>query len=75
MNGPDRPPPRLITSGVIAAQLRVPIHRAVYVLATRRHVRPAAYAGILRLYTKADVRAARRELAGIRRRRYRLGRR
>jgi hypothetical protein len=55
-----RPPshetePRLLTAGVIAAELGVPLHRVLYLLATRPAIRPAARAGILRLYTRAAV--------------------
>ena len=46
------PVPRLITAGVIAAELRVPLHRVQNVLATRPHIRPSARAGTLRLYDR-----------------------
>jgi hypothetical protein len=53
---------RLITPGVIAAQLRVPLHRVLHVLATRRHIKPRARAGTLRLYDKKAVAQVRHEL-------------
>lgn len=63
MNVPD--PPRLLTSGRLAAELGVPVHRVVYVLATRKHIRPVARAGTLRLYSRATLALLRHELAGI----------
>jgi hypothetical protein len=36
--------PRLITVGVIAAELHVPLHRVLHVLGTRPHIQPAARA-------------------------------
>jgi hypothetical protein len=57
--------PRLITPGVIAAELRVPLHRVLHVLATRRHIRPSARAGTLRLYDRQAVAMVRHELNAI----------
>jgi hypothetical protein len=57
--------PRLITPGVIAAQLGIPLHRILYVLATRAHIRPAARAGKLRLYDKRAVAMVRHDLNAI----------
>jgi hypothetical protein len=54
--------PQLITPGVIAARLGEPLHRVVYVLATRPHIRPAARAGRLRLYQNQDIARVRYEL-------------
>jgi hypothetical protein len=59
------PHPRLITAGVIAAELRVPLHGVLHVLATRQHIRPAARAGTLRLYEARAVAMVRHELNGI----------
>jgi len=53
--------PRLRTSGVIAQELGVPLHRLEYVLRTRA-IQPAARAGTLRLYDRKAVAAARYEL-------------
>ncbi|MCH8343919.1 MAG: hypothetical protein IH983_08020 [Planctomycetes bacterium] len=61
--------PRLITPGVIAADLDVALHRVLHVLRTRRHIRPAARAGTLRLYDRAAVAAVHDELATIEARR------
>lgn len=41
---------RLRTPGVIAAELKLPLHRVLYVLRTRQHIKPVARAGRLRLY-------------------------
>jgi hypothetical protein len=57
--------PRLITPGVIAAELRVPLHRVTRVLATRPHIQPAARAGTLRLYDRRAVAMVRHELNAI----------
>jgi hypothetical protein len=58
-------PPKLITPGVIAAELHEPLHRVLNVLATRPHIRPAARAGTLRLFDKAAVAMVRHELNAI----------
>jgi hypothetical protein len=57
--------PRLITPGVIAAELEEPLHRVSRVLATRPHIRPAARAGTLRLYDRLAVAMVRQELNAI----------
>lgn len=54
--------PRLITPGVIAAQLSEPLHRVIHVLRTRQHIRPAARAGQLRLYHQSAVAMVQDEL-------------
>lgn len=41
---------RLMTPGVLAERLGVPLSRVLYLLRTRPHIRPVARAGILRLY-------------------------
>ena len=58
-------PPRLLTPGVLADRLGVPLHRVTYILNTRPHIRPAAKAGILRLYDAQAVEAVRAELDRI----------
>ncbi len=65
--------PRLVTPGVIAAELRVPIHRVLHVLATRQHIRPSARAGTLRLYDRRAIALVRHELNAIDARRSRKG--
>lgn len=57
--------PRLRTPGVVAADLGEPLHRIVYVLRSRPHIRPAARAGRLRLYDREAVTLIRRELNAI----------
>ena len=59
------PAPKLITAGVIAAELRVPLHRVLHVLATRPHIQPTARAGTLRLYDRRAVAMVRHELNAI----------
>jgi hypothetical protein len=65
--------PTLITPGVMAEELGEPLHRILYVLATRSHIQPLARAGILRLYDRKAVAMVRHELSdiGSRRRRER----
>jgi hypothetical protein len=57
--------PQLITPGVIATGLRVPLHRVLHVLATRPFIRPSARAGTIRLYDKRAVAMVRHELNAI----------
>lgn len=47
--------PTLLTPGVIAKRFGIPVHRVLYVLGTRPHIRPKARAGTLRLYDEAAV--------------------
>jgi hypothetical protein len=65
--------PSLLTPGRIADALGVPLPRVLYILATRRHILPAARAGTLRLYDSAAVAAVRHELNAIDARRSRQG--
>lgn len=58
-------PPALTTPGVIAREIGVPLHRVLHVLATRKHIRPAARAGTLRLYDRQAVAQVRHELNAI----------
>ena len=60
--------PRLMTAGVMATKLRVPLHRVAYVLTTRGHIAPVARAGTLRLYNMQTLALVREELASIRNR-------
>jgi hypothetical protein len=57
--------PQLITPGVIAAELGVPLHRVLHVLASRGHICPSARAGTLRLYDREAVAMVRHELNAI----------
>ncbi len=57
--------PSLLTPGRIADELGVPLPRVIYVLATRRHILPAARAGTLRLYDRQALAMIRDELNAI----------
>ncbi len=61
----DRPVARLRTPGVLAADLDVPLHRVLYILGTRDHIKPSARAGCLRLYDRETVALIRHELNAI----------
>ena len=61
----DRRVAKLRTPGVIAADLGVPLHRVLYILQTRNHIKPSARAGQLRLYDREAVALIRHELNGI----------
>ena len=55
-------PVRFRTTGFIAEELRIPLHRLLYILRTRKHIRPAALAGRVRLYDRAALAMIRHEL-------------
>jgi hypothetical protein len=57
--------PRLLTPGVIASELGVPLHRVLHVLASRQHIQPTARAGTLRLYDRRAMAMVRHELNAI----------
>ena len=57
--------PQLKTPGVIAAEAGEPLHRVLYILSTRSHIKPSARAGRLRLYDRKTIALIRRELAAI----------
>lgn len=59
------PIPKLRTPGVLAAALGEPLHRVLYVLRTRAHIRPSARAGRLRLYDSDALAMIRHELNAI----------
>ncbi|MEK6677031.1 MAG: hypothetical protein AABZ47_15435 [Planctomycetota bacterium] len=65
--------PKLLTPGVVAAELGEPLHRVMHVLATRQHIQPAARAGTLRLYRRDAIAMVRHELNAIDARRRRGG--
>ena len=60
---------KLRTPGVLAADLDVPLHRVLYILQTRGHIKPSARAGQLRLYDREAVALIRHELNAIEARR------
>jgi hypothetical protein len=57
--------PQLLTPGRIAIDLGVPIHRVLNVLRTRKHIRPVARAGTIRLFRQEAVAQVRHELNAI----------
>ncbi len=57
--------PLLLSPGVIARELKEPLHRVQNVLDTRPHIRPLARAGIIRLYDRQAVAQIRHELNAI----------
>jgi len=57
--------PTLKTPGIIARDLGVPLHRVMYILQTREHIRPAARAGRLRLFDRETIALIRHELNKI----------
>lgn len=63
------PVPKLITPGVIAERVGVPLHRVRHILATRPHIKPAARAGTLRLFDADAVAQVRYEIKLIEARR------
>lgn len=57
--------PKLATVGVIATELGVSVDRVCRVLRSRRHIRPAAYAGNVRLFDNAAIAQVRHEINAI----------
>ena len=57
--------PSLLTPGRIADELGVPVPCVLYILATRRHILPAARAGTLRVYHPDALALVRHELNAI----------
>jgi hypothetical protein len=58
-------PPKLITAGLIAQELNEPLHRIQHVLRSRKHIKPSARAGTLRLYARRAIAMVRHELNAI----------
>ena len=58
-------PPRLLTTGQLATELRQPVHRILYVLSTRRHIQPSALSGVSRVYDSRAKAQLRHELSAI----------
>jgi hypothetical protein len=58
-------PPKLLTVGVIAAELSTPVERVCRILRSRPHIKPCAYAGNTRLFENATVAQIRHELNAI----------
>ena len=57
--------PRLVTIGVSAEELGVPVDRVNRVLRTRSHIRPRAYAGNVRLFDNDAIAQVRYEINRI----------
>lgn len=57
--------PRLVTVGVIAAELSVSVDRVSRVLRSRRHIKPTAFAGNVRLFANDAIAQVRHELHEI----------
>lgn len=57
--------PKLVTVGVIATELGVPIDRVCRILRSRPHIKPRAYAGNVRLFDNAAIAQVRHELNAI----------
>ena len=57
--------PKLITVGVIAEALGTSVERVTRVLRSRQYIRPAAYAGHVRLFTSDAIAQVRHELNAI----------
>jgi hypothetical protein len=57
--------PKLVTVGVIAAELGVPVDRVCRILRARSHIHPRAYAGNARLFDNAAIAQVRYELNRI----------
>lgn len=58
-------PPKLVTVGVIAAELGVPVDRVSRILRARPQINPSAYAGNVRLFDNAAIAQIRHELNAI----------
>lgn len=59
------PPPRLLTIGLLAARLGVSISRVEYILRTRPHIKPRAYAGFVRVFCNETIALVRHEINAI----------
>ncbi len=56
---------QLLTPGKIAVRIGAPLHRVVYVLRTRPHIRPSAISGSIRVYDREAESMIRHELSAI----------
>jgi hypothetical protein len=63
--------PKLLTVGTIADELGLSLARVQYILAARRHIRPVARAGALRLFDEKALAQIRYESNRIDARRHR----
>lgn len=58
-------PPKLVTVGVIAAELGIPVDRVYRILRSRTHIKTRAVAGNTRLFDNAAIAQVRHELTAI----------
>ncbi len=58
-------PPKLVTVGVIAAELGVSVERVSRILRSRPHIRIRAYAGNVRLFDNATIAQVRHEINAV----------
>ena len=58
-------PPRLVTVGVIAAELGVSVDRVCRIIRSRPHIEPAAYAANTRLFDNSAIAQIRHESNAI----------
>lgn len=58
-------PPKLVTVGVIAAELAIPVDRVCRILRTRPHIKPRAFAGNIRLFGNDAIAQVRHEVNAI----------
>ena len=57
--------PKLVTVGVIAAEVGTTVDRVIRILRSRPHIRPRAYAGHTRLFDNTAVAQVRYEINRI----------
>ena len=61
----DKSLPKLVTVGVIAAEVGTTVDRVIRILRSRPHIRPRAYAGHTRLFDNTAVAQVRYEINRI----------
>ena len=62
MSRHHRPTPTLVTVGVIASEVGVPVDRVCRILRSRPYIRPRAYAGNVRLFDNTAIAQVRHEI-------------
>lgn len=58
-------PPKLVTVGVIAAELAITVDRVCRILRARPHIKPRAFAGNTRLFDNVAIAQVRHEVNAI----------
>lgn len=61
----NHPPPKLLTVGVIAAEVGTSIERVCRVLRNRPHIKPRAYVGNVRVFDNEAVAQVRHEISAM----------